>query len=84
MNYITSMLTRAKQSTSPVIALFTWAAVWVFSTEQPMQEVILFIDKTDPLKLGFGAVLVIGSLFLGWRPNNKTIEPLPPLPRNDP
>jgi hypothetical protein len=32
-----------------------------------MEQVVLFYDKTDPLKLGFGAILIIGSLFLGYR-----------------
>ena len=65
MNPITLMLTKAKQSTSPVIAMFTWACVWVFGADKPMDQVVAFVQATDPLKLIFGFVLIVGSLFLG-------------------
>jgi hypothetical protein len=73
MNPITTMLARAKESTSPFIALFTWACVWVFGADNPTKQVIDFYEATDPLKLAFGCLLVCGSLFLGYR-KQKTIR----------
>jgi hypothetical protein len=67
MNPLTIMLANAKKSTSPFVAIFTWGCVWVFASEDPTAQVLEFYAKTDPLKLVFGIVLVIGSLFLNAR-----------------